>query len=49
MASIGKLSITGPDNKELLVRSRSYKLAKRVVLRAKIILACAIGMSYDTI
>lgn len=49
MASIGKLSITGPDHKELLVRSRSHKLAKRDVLRAKMILACAMGKSYDAI
>jgi transposase len=49
MASIGKLNILDPDLKELLVRSRSHKLGKRDVLRAKIILACAMGKHYDDI
>ncbi len=49
MASIGKLSIPESDRTELMVRSRSHKLAIRDVLRAKIILAFADGQSYDTI
>jgi hypothetical protein len=47
MASMGKLNISDPDRKELLFRSRSHKLGKRDVLRAKIILACAMGKRYD--
>ena len=49
MARIGKLDVSEVDNKELLVRSRSVKLAGRDILRAKIILACAEGKSYDAI
>lgn len=49
MASIGKLKISDLDHKELLVRSRSHKLGKRDVLRAQIILFCAMNKSYSTI
>lgn len=49
MASIGKIDLPDGDREELQMRSRSYKLGKRDVLRAQIILACAEGKSYDEI
>ena len=50
MPRIGqKIHLTESDHDELLVRSRSLKLDYRFVIRAKIILLCAQGKTYDEI
>ena len=50
MARIGKqIVLSEEESKELLLRSRSISLDYRRVLRAKIILFCSEGKSYDEI
>lgn len=50
MARIGsQIVLSDDERKELLLRSRSISLDYRTVLRAKIILFCAEGKSYDKI
>ncbi len=49
MASIGKINLTDEETQELLIWSRSQKLAHRYFLRSNIILMNTSGQSYDTI
>ncbi|MEM6736689.1 MAG: helix-turn-helix domain-containing protein [Bacteroidota bacterium] len=49
MGSIDKLELSPEDRKEFLLRSRSYTLGSRDVLRSLTILLCLEGKSYDSI